>query len=219
MFHQAAHFGYPDAHRERVSATKGGESQWDGEPEGRLEKGICGRGDGEGQGVSLGLFLGGLISSWLKGRAEANNEAKLFARDSGRTQGYPHGVSVAFTAFGFLPNTIQEYGLPVSGDRPSLETRVQEWIILWNSNLDTSHPRSLPSLRAKLNEAEASRKRDKEKGKEALGQKLGTAEGMKQYVAEKKGEFERLRLEIMARDKKRREADSGTGKDSAIEVD
>lgn len=85
------------------------------------------------------------------------------------------------------------HSLPTTGDRPQLEARVSEWILLYNSNLDTSHPRSLAALRAKLTENEASRKRDREKGKDALGEKLGTKSGMAEYARERKGEFERLR--------------------------
>jgi E3 ubiquitin-protein ligase RAD18 len=96
---------------------------------------------------------------------------------------------------------------------------VQEWIIMWNSNLDTSHPQSLGALRAKLNQTEASRRRDKERGKDALGQQLGTKDGMDKYAKERKGEFERLRQEIMERDRRRAQADKGSGADSPIEVD
>lgn len=56
-------------------------------------------------------------------------------------------------------------------------------------------------MRAKLTETEASRKRDKEKGKDALGEKLGTKGGMAEYARERKGEFERLR-ELAGRGRK-----------------
>lgn len=96
---------------------------------------------------------------------------------------------------------------------------MQEWIILYNANLDTSRPSSLSALRAKLTEAEASRKRDKEKGKDELVGQLGSKEGLAKYAQEKKGEFERLRKEIMERDKRRKAEEKGSGRDSAIEVD
>lgn len=44
---------------------------------------------------------------------------------------------------------------------------------------------------------------------------MGTKDGMTKYVKDKKGEFERLRREIMERDKRR----LGNGADSPIEVD
>jgi E3 ubiquitin-protein ligase RAD18 len=95
-----------------------------------------------------------------------------------------------------------------------------QWIILFNSNLDTSHPQSLSALRAKLLEGESARRRDKDKGKEEAVQELGTIGGMVKYVKEKGGEFERLRREIMERDAKRGDAGgSGKARDTAIEVD
>lgn len=102
-----------------------------------------------------------------------------------------------------LRSILQEYNLPTHGDRPTLEARLQEYIILHNSNLDTSHPRSLASLRAKLAEWEQSKKRDKERGKDALGKMLASEEGMKEYVKARGGEFERLRKSIIERDKAR----------------
>lgn len=110
---------------------------------------------------------------------------------------------------------LTQYGLPTTGDKSTLESRVQEWIILFNSNLDTSHPRSVSALRAKLSEAEASRKRDREKGKEEMISQMGTKDGMARYVKDKKGEFERLRREIVERDKKK----VGNRRESAIEVE
>lgn len=92
-----------------------------------------------------------------------------------------------------LRTFLTSHSLPTIGDRPALEARVSDWILLFNSNLDTSHPRSLAALRAKLAEMEASRKRDKERGKEALGEKIATRAGMQEYARERKGEFERLR--------------------------
>jgi E3 ubiquitin-protein ligase RAD18 len=74
-------------------------------------------------------------------------------------------------------------------------------------------------LRARLNEAEASRKRDKERGKDNLGQQLSTKEGMEKYARDKKSEFERLRREIMERKKRRAESKKGSAANTAIEVD
>ncbi|KAK8861306.1 DNA repair protein rad18 [Kwoniella newhampshirensis] len=118
-----------------------------------------------------------------------------------------------------LRATLADYSLPTAGDKPTLTSRLQEWIILFNANLDTSHPSSLSALRAKLAESESSRKRDKEKGKDEMINQLGTKEGMEKYAKEKKGEFERLKKEIMERDKRRETEGSGTGKENAIEVD
>lgn len=42
---------------------------------------------------------------------------------------------------------------------------------------------------------------------------------MSQYAKDKKGEFERLRREILERDKKRRDSVRGTEVDSPIEVE
>jgi E3 ubiquitin-protein ligase RAD18 len=42
---------------------------------------------------------------------------------------------------------------------------------------------------------------------------------MTKYAQEKKSEFDRLRRDIMERDKRRKEAEAGKGKESAIEVD
>ncbi|ORY25247.1 hypothetical protein BCR39DRAFT_544613 [Naematelia encephala] len=114
-----------------------------------------------------------------------------------------------------LRNILSEHGLVTTGDKETLSARVQQWIILFNANLDTSHPKSLSALRAQLTEAEASRKRDKERGKEELGKELETKEGMAKYAKERRGEFERLRKEIMERDKRR----AGAAVDTPIEVD
>ncbi|KIR32071.1 DNA repair protein rad18 [Cryptococcus deuterogattii MMRL2647] len=114
---------------------------------------------------------------------------------------------------------LSQYSLPTSGDKVTLIARVQEWIILYNANLDTSRPSSLSALRAKLAEAEASRKRDKEKGKDDLVEQLGSKDGLAKYAQEKRSEFERLRKEIMERDKRRKAEGKGSGRDSAIEVD
>jgi E3 ubiquitin-protein ligase RAD18 len=77
----------------------------------------------------------------------------------------------------------------------------------------------LSALRAQLNEGEAARKRDRERGKDEAVQELGTAVGMAKYVKEKGGEFERLRKEIMERDKKKAVEGAGKGRETAIEVD
>ncbi len=107
----------------------------------------------------------------------------------------------------------QEYSLPTTGDKPILQWRFQQWIILFNANLDTSHPQSISALRAKLKSIEAARQRDKDKGKE---EKIGD---MNQYAKDKKGEFERLKKEIMERDKRRADSVKGSEAESPIEVD
>jgi E3 ubiquitin-protein ligase RAD18 len=152
----------------------------------------------------------------LQGGDEEDPQAKLRPGNASRAARHSFGECIAQAD---AAESHQEYGLPTTGDKAALESRVQEWIILWNSNLDTSHPQSLGALRAKLNQTEASRRRDKERGKDALGQQLGTKDGMDKYAKEKKGEFERLRQEIMERDKRRAQADKGSGADSPIEVD
>ncbi|RXK38845.1 DNA repair protein rad18 [Tremella mesenterica] len=114
-----------------------------------------------------------------------------------------------------LRSVLQSYNLSTFGDKPALAHRVQEWILLYNSNLDTSHPKSLGALRAKLNEAEASRRRDKEKGREEMASELKTSDGLARYAQDTKGEFERLRREIMERDKKR----VGSGAEAPIEIE
>ncbi|WVF66718.1 DNA repair protein rad18 [Kwoniella sp. CBS 6097] len=120
-----------------------------------------------------------------------------------------------------LKAILAEYSLPTTGDKPTLQSRLQEWIILFNSNLDTSHPSSLSALRAKLAESESSRKRDKEKGKDEVINQLASKDGLAKYASDKKGEFERLRKEIMERDKRRKEAEEGKGggRENAIEVE
>nr|XP_019049942.1 DNA repair protein rad18 [Kwoniella bestiolae CBS 10118]OCF28872.1 DNA repair protein rad18 [Kwoniella bestiolae CBS 10118] len=120
-----------------------------------------------------------------------------------------------------LRSILSEYSLPTTGDKPTLIARVQEWIILFNSNLDTSHRSSLSALRAKLSDSENSKKRDKEKGKDEMVNQLGSKDGLQKYAKEKKGEFERLRKEIIERDRKRREQEEGKGRgrDNAIEVE
>jgi E3 ubiquitin-protein ligase RAD18 len=42
---------------------------------------------------------------------------------------------------------------------------------------------------------------------------------MDKYAKERKGEFERLRQELMERNRRRAQADKGSGADSPIEVD
>lgn len=124
-------------------------------------------------------------------------------------------------AYWFLPweLTYQDYGLPTHGDKEVLISRIQDWILLFNSNLDTSQPRSLASLRAKLNDAETAKKRDVDKGKVEAVEELKTVAGRSKYAQDKRSDFERLRQEILDRDKKRKEEEKGVGVESAIEVD
>lgn len=111
---------------------------------------------------------------------------------------------------------LSSHSLPTTGDKLTLESRVQDWILLYNSNIDTSHPKSMAALRAKLSDIEASRKRDKDRGKDALGEQLGTKEGIARYAKERSGEFEKLRKDILAR----KSEGKGKGKESTpIEVD
>ncbi|WWC87553.1 DNA repair protein rad18 [Kwoniella dendrophila CBS 6074] len=122
-----------------------------------------------------------------------------------------------------LKSILSEYGLSTSGDKVTLISRVQEWIILFNSNLDTSHPSSISALRAKLNEIESSKRKDKEKGKDEMINQLSNKDGLQKYAKDKKSEFDKLRKEIIERDKKRKEQDNGNGKgaarENAIEVE
>lgn len=111
--------------------------------------------------------------------------------------------------------THQEHGLPTTGDRTALENRFQEWIVLFNANLDTSHPSSLPVLRTKIASMEASRKRDKDKGKDDEVDALQSKEGLKRHATDQKSEFERLRQQILNRKNKQ----SGSAADTAIEVE
>jgi E3 ubiquitin-protein ligase RAD18 len=113
----------------------------------------------------------------------------------------------------------QDHGLPTHGDKDAIITRVQDWILLYNSNLDTSQPRSLPSLRARLAETEASRKRDEDKGRLEAVEELKTVEGRSKYAHDKRSEFERLKQEIVERDKRRKMEEKGAGVDSAIEIE
>nr|XP_019012394.1 DNA repair protein rad18 [Kwoniella pini CBS 10737]OCF51175.1 DNA repair protein rad18 [Kwoniella pini CBS 10737] len=115
---------------------------------------------------------------------------------------------------------LAEYSLPTTGDKEILIKRVQEWIILFNSNLDTSHPSSLSALRARLSDVEASKRRDKEKGKDDMVAQLGNRDGLQKYAKDKKSEFERLKREIMERDKRRKDEEEGKGgRENAIEVE
>ncbi|WWC98883.1 DNA repair protein rad18 [Kwoniella sp. B9012] len=120
-----------------------------------------------------------------------------------------------------LRSILSDYSLPTTGDKVTLISRVQEWIILFNSNLDTSHPSSLSALRAKLSDMENSKKRDKERGKDEMINQLGSKDGLQKYAKDKRSEFERLRKEIIERDRKRKEQEEGKGggKDNAIEVE
>ncbi|WWC59947.1 DNA repair protein rad18 [Kwoniella dejecticola CBS 10117] len=115
---------------------------------------------------------------------------------------------------------LSEYSLPTTGDKAALTSRVQEWIILFNSNLDTSHPSSISALRAKLSDLEASKRRDKEKGKDEMIAQLGQKGGLQKYAKDKRSEFDRLRQEIIERDKRRKDEEEGKGgRENAIEVE
>ncbi|ODN80808.1 DNA repair protein rad18 [Cryptococcus amylolentus CBS 6039] len=116
-----------------------------------------------------------------------------------------------------LRSILSEYSLPTTGDKSALIARLQEWIVLFNANLDTSHPSSISALRAKLAEAEASRKKDKDRGKDELINQLGTKDGLVQYGIDKKAEFDKLRKDIMDRQKK--SLRKGNGRDAPIELD
>ncbi|WRT65414.1 DNA repair protein rad18 [Kwoniella shivajii] len=120
-----------------------------------------------------------------------------------------------------LRGLLSEYSLSTTGDKSALVARVQEWIILFNSNLDTSHPSSLSALRAKMSDVEASKKRDKEKGKDEMINQMASTSGLRKYAKESGGEFERLKREIIERDKRRKEEEEGkgSGRDNAIEVE
>jgi len=80
-------------------------------------------------------------------------------------------------------------------------------VISWTT---LRHPQSISALRAKLKTAEVARQKEKDKGKE---DKIADID---QYAREKKGEFERLRRDILERDKRKRE---GLEAESPIEVD
>ncbi|KAK4687159.1 E3 ubiquitin-protein ligase RAD18, partial [Tremellales sp. Uapishka_1] len=114
---------------------------------------------------------------------------------------------------------LSEHGLQTAGEKPALVARLHEWIILYNSNLDTSHPKSLSYLRARLNEAEASRKRDKERGKDAMVEDLETKEGKERYALANKSAFDKLRRDVQERDRRRAEKEKGSGAETAIEVE
>jgi len=115
--------------------------------------------------------------------------------------------------------TKQDHGLPTHGDKDVIITRVQDWILLYNSNLDTSQPRSLASLKARLAETEAARKRDVDKGRLEAVEELKTVEGRSKYAQDKRSEFERLKQEIVERDRKRKTEEKGAGVESAIEIE
>lgn len=82
--------------------------------------------------------------------------------------------------------------------------------------MDSAHPASLSRLRADLERAEASRRRDREKGRDDAVEALHTADGFKRYAVEHKDDFERLRQDIL--DRRRRKAQGGL-KESPIEVE
>jgi E3 ubiquitin-protein ligase RAD18 len=86
---------------------------------------------------------------------------------------------------------------------------------MYNANLDTSHPRSIPSLRAKLAEAESSRKRDKDKGRTGQVEELSTKEGLAKYAKNKAEDFDKLRRDIVGRERRTK----GKGVETPIEVD
>lgn len=121
----------------------------------------------------------------------------------------------SLTSLSELRALLQDHGLSTAGDRPTLESRFQDWTVLFNANLDTSHPSSLSALRAKLNSVETSRKRDKDKGKDGEVEALQSKEGLKKHAVEQRSEFERLRHDILERKNRR----SGMGMDTAIEVE
>lgn len=50
-------------------------------------------------------------------------------------------------------------------------------------------------------------------------EELKTVEGRSKYAVDKKSEFERLKQEIVERDKKRRLEEKGAGVESAIEIE
>lgn len=114
---------------------------------------------------------------------------------------------------------LSSHSLPTAGDRDALVHRLQQWILMYNSNLDSAHPRSLSALRARLNEEEAARKRDVDRGKQELVSQLETKEGKARYAQEKESEFRRLTREIKEREERKREALRGKGADSPIEVE
>lgn len=87
--------------------------------------------------------------------------------------------------------------------------------MLYNANLDTSHPSSLPALRAQLAQIESSRKRDKERGKDDEVGALQTKEGIHKHAQDQRSEFERLRQQILDRKAKK----TGMAVDSPIEVE
>jgi E3 ubiquitin-protein ligase RAD18 len=66
-----------------------------------------------------------------------------------------------------------------------------------------------------LNESESARKKDVERGRVEAVEELKTVEGRSKYAIDKRSDFERLRQEILDRDKKGK----GVGVESAIEVD
>jgi E3 ubiquitin-protein ligase RAD18 len=70
-----------------------------------------------------------------------------------------------------------------------------------------------------LAENELARKRDIDKGRVEAAAELQTDEGRSKYATSHKSDFERLKQEIMQRDKKTKEGGKGVGVDSAIEVD
>lgn len=66
---------------------------------------------------------------------------------------------------------------------------------------------------------ESAKKRDKERGKDDAVKTLGTKAGMAKYASEQKADFDRLRQDIIQRDRRRKDEGMGKGTDTAIEVD
>lgn len=147
----------------------------------------------------------------LQNRVHADKEAELQPDLTIGPEGLAHGKLL-----GWSQADMQKYDLSTSGDRPALETRFQQWTVMYNANMDSSHPASLSKLRADLERAETSRRKDKERGKDDEVEALQTSDGLKKYAAEHKSDFERLRQDILER--KRRKSQGGL-KDSPIEVE
>nr|ODN87219.1 DNA repair protein Rad18 [Cryptococcus depauperatus CBS 7841] len=172
--------------------------------------------------ISAGSVKGNQKADWKKvflGQGLGMGKAKDLGKDRDIEMKKITKPNYSLSSPSDLRALLSRYSLPTTGDKAALISRVQEWIILFNANLDTSHPSSLSALRAKLGEAEASRKRDKEKGRDEVIEQLGRKEGLQKYAQEKKAEFERLKREIMERDKRGKGGVKGDGVESAIEIE
>ncbi|WVO17921.1 DNA repair protein rad18 [Cryptococcus depauperatus] len=172
--------------------------------------------------ISAGSVKGNQKADWKKvflGQGPGMGKAKDLGKDRDIEMKKITKPNYSLSSPSDLRALLSRYSLPTTGDKAALISRVQEWIILFNANLDTSHPSSLSALRAKLGEAEASRKRDKEKGRDEVIEQLGRKEGLQKYAQEKKAEFERLKREIMERDKRGKGSVKGDGVESAIEIE